>query len=78
MSPASVEGELRGLDPENGGSLEQLQHFMQFMLSQLRTSMNFELVEAYLGLFLKVLWESVRLTLEIVGGLSGVFLLTKE
>ena len=54
MSPASIDGEFRSLAPEAGGSLEQIGHFMHFLLSQLKTKKNFELVEAYLGLFLKV------------------------
>ena len=52
--PASVDAELHGLAPDSGGSPEALRHFMVFLLSQLRTGTNFELVEAYLGLFLKV------------------------
>ena len=54
LPPASIDSEIRSLSPEHGGSLEGLQHFMEFMLSQLKTCMNFELIEAYLGLFLKV------------------------
>lgn len=54
MSPASIDGEFRSLAPDAGGSLEQIEHFMHFLLSQLRTKKHFELVEAYLGLFLKV------------------------
>lgn len=54
LSPAAIDGELRSLAPESGGSVEWLQAFMQFMLSQLKTNLNFELTEAYLGLFLKV------------------------
>lgn len=54
LSPAAIDAEIRGLAPDNGGSLEWLQHFMKFLLSQLKTNMNFELVESYLGLFLKV------------------------
>ena len=54
MSPASIDGEFRSLAPDAGGSLEQIEHFMHFLLSQLRTKNHFELVEAYLGLFLKV------------------------
>ena len=54
LSPAAIDSEMRGLAPENGGSLEWLQHFMQFLLSQLKANTNFELVESYLGLFLKV------------------------
>ncbi len=54
LPPASIDSEIRSLAPEHGGSLGGLQHFMEFMLSQLKTHMNFELIEAYLGLFLKV------------------------
>ena len=54
MSPAAVDGEMRGLSPENGGSFEWLHHFMCFLLSQLKTNVDFELVESYLGLFMKV------------------------
>lgn len=54
LPPAAIDGEMRSLAPDNGGSLEWLQHFMEFLLSQLKTNTNFELVEAYIGLFLKV------------------------
>ena len=54
LSPAVIDTEIRSLAPDNGGSLEWMEHFMQFMLSQLKTNQNFELVEAYIGLFLKV------------------------
>ena len=54
MSPAAIDGEFRSLAPEAGGSLEQLGHLMHFLLEQLKTNRNFELVESYLGLFLKV------------------------
>ena len=54
MSPSSVDMELRTLSPDAGGSLQAMETFMKFLLSQLKSSRNFELVEAYLGLFLKV------------------------
>ena len=60
MSPAAIDAEIRGLSPDNGGSLEWLQRFMQFLLRQLKTNMNFELVESYLGLFLKVCSEEIK------------------
>lgn len=59
MSPAAIDAEIRGLSPDNGGSLEWLQHFLQFLLSQLKTNKDFELVESYLGLFLKVCFYEV-------------------
>ncbi len=60
MPPAHIEGELRSLSPENEGSLEWLEHFMKFMLHQLRTKMNFELIQSYMGLFLKVCARMAR------------------
>ena len=54
LPPTGIDSEIRSLAPEHGGSLEGLQHFMEFMLSQLKKHVNFELIEAYLGLFLKV------------------------
>ena len=54
LPPAGIDSEIRSLAPEHGGSVEGLQHFMEFLLSQLKNHVNFELVEAYLGLFLKV------------------------
>ncbi len=68
LPPAGIDSEVRSLAPENGGSLEALQHFMEFMLSQLKTHMNFELIEAYLGLFLKVhtyMHACINLSLQI-------------
>ena len=44
MSPAAIDAEIRGLSPDNGGSLEWLQRFMQFLLRQLKINMSFELV----------------------------------
>ena len=54
MSPSAIDAEFRSLAPVAGGSTEQLAHFMGFLLDQLRTRMNFELIESYLALFLKV------------------------
>lgn len=54
MGPAAIEGEIRGLSPEGGGSVEQLEFFVRLLLDQIKMGTNFELVEAYMGLFLKV------------------------
>ena len=54
MSPSSIDSEFRSFSPDAGGSYQAMETFMKFLLSQLKTSKNFELVEAYLGLFLKV------------------------
>jgi len=54
MSPSAIDSEFRSLSPDGGGSLQAMETFMKFLLFQLRSSQDFELVEAYLGLFLKV------------------------
>ena len=54
MGPAAIEGEIRGLSPDGGGTIEHLEWFLRFLLDQIKTGTNFELVEAYMGLFLKV------------------------
>ena len=54
LPPAAINGEFRSLAPESGGSIEWLAHLMKFLLEQLKTNRDFELVQSYIGLFLKV------------------------
>ena len=54
LSPASIDSEFRNMAPDAGGSVEWLEYFMEFLLDQLKTNTNYELVQSYLGLFLKV------------------------
>lgn len=59
MGPAAIEGEIRGLSPEGGGSVEHLECFIKLLLDQIKTGTNFELVEAYMGLFLKLHLDTI-------------------
>lgn len=54
LSPASIDSEFRDMAPDAGGSVEWMEYFMKFLLDQLKTNKNYELVQSYLGLFLKV------------------------
>ncbi|XP_077500929.1 LOW QUALITY PROTEIN: WD repeat-containing protein 36 [Amblyomma americanum] len=54
LGPSSVDFEIRGLSPDAGGSSESLLSFLKAMHSGLRTRRDFELIQSYLGLFLKV------------------------
>ena len=54
LGPASVDNEFRNMAPDAGGSVEWMEYFMEFLLDQLKTNKNYELVQSYLGLFLKV------------------------
>ena len=54
MGPSSVDAEIRSLGPSAGGDVKLLELFMSFVEHQLASRRDFELAEAYLGLFLKV------------------------
>lgn len=54
LSPASIDSEFRNMAPDAGGSVDWMEYFMEFLLDQLKTNKNYELVQSYLGLFLKV------------------------
>ena len=54
LPPATIDSEFRSMAPDAGGSVEWLANFMEFLLDQLKTNKNYELVQSYLGLFLKV------------------------
>jgi len=54
MGPSAIDAELQSLAPEGGGSIELMGDFLIFINEMLKTNKNFELIQAYLGLFLKV------------------------
>ena len=55
MGPSAIDAEIRSLAPEAGGDLQLMKNFLDFVEAQLVTKKDFELVEAYLALFLKVM-----------------------
>ncbi|KAH3731188.1 hypothetical protein DPMN_057196, partial [Dreissena polymorpha] len=54
LGPSAVDVEIRSLEPDLGGSLEVLGAFLGFVRDTLKTNKNFEIIQAYLALFLKV------------------------
>ena len=54
FGPWQLDSELRQLAPAPGGSPELLRLFLTTLQHQLDTCRDFELAQAYLGLFLKV------------------------
>ena len=54
LPPAAIDAEFHSLAPESGGSLEWLAQLLRFLLEMLKTYQDFELVQSYIGLFLKV------------------------
>ena len=54
LGPAAIDLELRSLAPEGGGSHDLMNQFLEFICECLETNRDFELLQAYLGAFLKV------------------------
>ena len=70
--PSAIELEVTSLGPEAGGSIELLVQFLQMLLTSLRSKVNFEVTQAYLGLFLKVHGETVVSEPEVARALEEV------
>ena len=54
LGPSAVDVELRSLSPEGGGSVDLMAQFLTFIDHVLSTNSDFEITQAYLGLFVKV------------------------
>lgn len=54
MGPSGIEVEVRGLDPDVGGSEEVLIKFLEMIKLAIDKQCHFEAVQGYLGLFLKL------------------------
>ena len=54
MGPSGVDTEIRSLSPDGGGDIQLMAQFIKFTYVILQTNRDFELVQSYLALFLKV------------------------
>ncbi|XP_030844330.1 WD repeat-containing protein 36 [Strongylocentrotus purpuratus] len=54
MSPSRIDMEFRSLDPVGGGSVLAMRQFISFLHHSLTTGRDYELIQAYLALFLKL------------------------
>jgi len=54
MGPSSIENSIRSLQPELGGSIDDMKMFLKFIVEGMQAKLNFELMHAYLSLFLKI------------------------
>lgn len=62
LGPSAIDSEIRCLAPEGGGSIEVMGQFIKCINHALKTKRDFEIVQAYLALFLKV---SLNVSVEI-------------
>ncbi|CAC5374475.1 UTP21 [Mytilus coruscus] len=59
LGPSAIDLEIRSLSPEGGGSVKAMERFLMFCNHILYSKNNFELINAYLGLFLKVHGDTI-------------------
>ena len=54
MSPSAIDVELRSVAPEVGGNIDMMEMMLDFFKYRLKDGRDYELVQSYIGLFLKV------------------------
>lgn len=59
LGPSAVDAEFRCLSPDAGGEIMLMQNFMEFLIRQLESRKDFELIQGYMALFLKVKLENL-------------------
>lgn len=65
MGPAAIDVEINQLAPEGGGSVTLMLKFMKMIDSTFKSNRDFEIAQAYLGLFLKIHGDTISLQEEL-------------
>ncbi|KAJ8034815.1 WD repeat-containing protein 36 [Holothuria leucospilota] len=73
LNPSATDMEMRSLMPIGGGSHAAMETFLKFLSSWLDTNRDFELVQAYICLFLKISGEEIADTPSLVALLQELF-----
>ena len=78
MGPSAIDTEIRSLSPYMGGSNQLLSQFLSAASIVLESKRNYEAVQAYLGLFLKIHCSSLSEERELCEQAEKVFCSLKE
>ena len=70
--PSAIDIEIRSLGPEGGGTLASLEKFMQMLKIGMKSNRNYEALEAYCGLFLKVHGDTISTEADLIETLKEV------
>ena len=54
MGPATIDAEIRLIGPDIGGSVQELEMFLDFLIKTVELSHNYELAQALMDVFLRV------------------------
>ncbi len=66
MGPSAIDVELRLLASEMGGSTELIGKFLKFILTRLASKTDFEILNAYLSLLLRIHSEKISQEIELI------------
>ncbi|PIK61910.1 putative WD repeat-containing protein 36 [Apostichopus japonicus] len=66
LNPSATDTEIRSLDPIGGGSHIAMAIFMKALIDWLQSNQSFEIVQAYISLFLKIHGDEISRTSELV------------
>lgn len=72
MSPAAIEAEVSSMSPDVGGSYDVMKQFIKLIDTMLKSNKDFELAQAYLGLFLKTHTKIISQSEEVKDALKSV------
>ncbi|XP_071953801.1 WD repeat-containing protein 36-like [Antedon mediterranea] len=70
LGPSAIDTQIRSLSPIGGGSVHMMIYFIQFLNSELSSKQDYQLVQAYLGLFLKIHGELLTKDSDLTGELE--------
>ena len=76
--PSALDIEIRSLGPEGGGTIIALRQFLEMIKVGIRSNTNFEALQSYLSLFLKVHGDVISKEVELVKALRDIQTLQDE
>ena len=76
--PAALDIEIRSLGPEGGGTLTTLSQFLTLIQTGFKSNQNFEAIQSYLSLFLKLHGETIGKEESLVKTLKEIQSLQEE
>jgi U3 small nucleolar RNA-associated protein 21 len=78
MGPSAIDSEIRSLSLHLGGSVELLSQFLSAVTVVLKKRKDYEIVQAYLGLFLKIHCQSLGEHPELCGQIGEICNIVRE
>ena len=78
MGPAGMDAELRLLGPQMGGSVDDFEAFLDFLLNSIEQRHNYELVQSLMSVFLRVHSPELIEHGDVLGGKMQLLVAAQE